>query len=526
MLPRRALVSLHDQSHLEDHVRRLLALHVEVVTCQSNAAFLRQKGIEVQTIDALVGRAPGLPPRVEALDARIFAGILAAEDELAALATLGSGPIDLVAVDLPRLPQPSPSANDVSLDEVFAATELDRPALLRAAASNYARVIVVTDADDFGRVLKKLIDYQVVTLEVRRELAIRALAVLARYDATLGRTASSFDATGAPRPTPELFTLVATLATELRAEAFGGSRTATFYAEEHAPRGTLPTAIMYGSGDDALPTAGQIREAAKALELIAEWSMPAAALYARGRPVSVVVATSLGAAMARALSDAPAGLSSPLLVVNGQIDPASATMLAQLPAAKLRALVAPSLHVEALDVLQSKPGLSILASRELLSPTRAGFDLSRVPAGLVLETRDATAEGEVLHGRVVTQRAPTADELRALEFAWKVAKHAPSDAIVIARREDDGTLRTLGIGAGATSRRSAIDEALTLAGVAAAGCVLTSDGPIDELADLKAILDRGVLAIAHPGSINDVANVGGSSHVLAMIATGVSHLRV
>jgi phosphoribosylaminoimidazolecarboxamide formyltransferase/IMP cyclohydrolase len=514
MLPRRALISVHDQTNLDDFVQRLLALDVEVVASEDNAAFLKQKGIVVRTIDELVGRGPGFPRKVEALDARVFAGILAAEEHVPGLATIGSGPIDLVAVNLARV------TTGPSLDDALAATEIDRPALLRAAATNYARVIVLVDPDDYGTVLKRLIDYDEVPLEKRRELSIRALSILARYDAALGRASSSFDRDGAPRPTPELFTLVATAATELRSGT-NAQQAATFYAEEGAPRGSLPNAIMYGSGDAALPRADQLRDSARAMALVAEHAPPTAALLARGRPVSVAVAATISAAVAAVLRSMPPALSSPLLACNTQIDPSTATLLAQ---AKLATLVAPSLHVQALDVMQAVPDLCIVATRDLPSPTRTGFDVTVVHAGVIAESRDASADGEVTRGKVVTQRIPTAKELRALELAWKVAKHAPSDAIVIAREDDDGTLRTLAIAAAAPSRRRAIDEALALAGPAAAGAALVSDGPIDDLADLTPILDRGVLAVAHPGSARDAENVARSTHVLTMIATEVSHL--
>ncbi len=515
MLPRRALISVHDTTELEDLVQRLLSLGVEVVASTRNAQFLREKDVFVRTIGELVGGG-AVPTQLEAFDARIFAGIMASEDELPALASFGGHPIDLVVVNLARVEK-----NANTLDEVLSKAELERPALIRAAAINHARVVVLVRPEDYGRVMKRLIDYDDVPLETRRELAIRALGLLARHEAALGRAASSFDREGAPRATPELLTVVATQASELRAPP-RSLQVATFYAEENAPRGSLPTALMYGSGDAALPTAMQLRSSEQALELIAELTSPAVALFSRGRPVVVVVAETVNAAVIQVLRAMPKGLSAPLVVSNQQVDPASAQLLAQAP---LETLVAPSVHVDALDVLQAKSDLCIVVTRELPSPTRAGLDLTVVRAGLVAETHDATAAGEVIRGEVVTTRRPTEKELRALELAWKVAKHAPSDAIVRAREDDDGTLRTIGIAASATSRRSAIREALALAAEAATGAVLASDAPVDQLADLNVILDAGILAVAHPGSAADAANVAGSTHVLTMVATGVSHLK-
>jgi phosphoribosylaminoimidazolecarboxamide formyltransferase/IMP cyclohydrolase len=508
MIPRRALISVHDPRNLVDLVQRLLDMGTDVIASEDNATFLKQKGVGVRTVDELLGRAPGASKRVETLDARIHAGIA---DEKS------TTPIDVVVVNLPPVPSPGEP-----LDAVLAAADLHRPALMQTAATSYARVVVLVDPDEYGRIVQKILDYEEVPLEDRRDLAIRALGILARYVATLGRTASMFDEKGEPRPTPELYARVVERTSDLR----GGDnpqQSATLYAEPDARPGALPQAIMYGTGESELPTAAQMRDAARALDLVSEIAAPTATVSARGRPLAVVTAATSAAAVSAALRSAmPMQPSAPLVASNTEIDAATAGKLLRN---ELHTIVAPSFETAALDAFAEEAGPCVIATRGVPPPTRAGLEAIEIPAGVVLETRDATADGEVANGKVVTQRQPTVNEIRALDFAWKVAKHAPSDAIVIAREDEDGTLRTVGIGAAAPSRRIALEQALTQAGPAAAGAVIASDGPIEQRAEIDLILSRGVLAVVHPGSANDLENVAGGSHVLAMIATGVSHFR-
>jgi phosphoribosylaminoimidazolecarboxamide formyltransferase/IMP cyclohydrolase len=520
MIPRRALISVHDPKNLVDLVQRLLDMGADVVASEDNAAFLRQKGVGVRTVDELLGRPPGAGKRVETLDARIHAGIAYGDtpEDAAALKTLGAAPIDVVVVNLPP---PLPAGQP--LDAVLGAADLHRPALLQSAATSYARgVVVLVDPDEYGRMVQKILDYEQVPIDDRRDLAIRALATLARYVATLARTASTFDEKGEPRPTPELYARVVERTSDLR----GGDnpqQSATLYAEPNARAGTLPQAIMYGTGEAELPSAAQMREAARALDLVAEIATPTATVSARGRPLAVVAAATSAAAVSAALRGSmPMQPSAPLVASNTEIDAPTA---AKLLRNELHTIVAPSFETAALDAFAEEAGPCIIATRGVPAPGRAGHEAIEIPSGVVLETRDATADGEVANGKVVTQRQPTVNEIRVLDFAWKVAKHAPSDAIVLAREDEDGTLRTVGIGAAAPSRRIALEQALTQAGPAAAGAVLASDGPIEQRAEIDLILSRGVLAVVHPGSANDVENVAGGSHVLAMIATGVTHFR-
>ncbi|GAC1365802.1 MAG: hypothetical protein NVSMB47_17130 [Polyangiales bacterium] len=193
---------------------------------------------------------------------------------------------------------------------------------------------------------------------------------------------------------------------------------------------------------------------------------------------------------------------------------------------RVETVVAPAYDGEAVIALKhARPDLCIVATRALLPPSASDPTMVDVRHGVLVETRDVTGPGEVAAGRVTSAVQPKPDELAALDLAWIVAKHAPSDAVVLARRETDGTTRTLSIATACPSRAYAVDLALSHAGPAAAGAVLASDGPIEDRAVIGRILERGVVAMAHPGGALDAEVIAAGTHVLAVIATGVSHLR-
>jgi phosphoribosylaminoimidazolecarboxamide formyltransferase/IMP cyclohydrolase len=516
---RRAFLSVHDKSNLEHFVRSLQALEIEVVATSGTAEFLKEKGILVTPAATYTGSPELFDGTLKTLHPRIHGGMAATDDEgdQAELTAIGGGPIDILAVNL----TPVVAQTDVGLDNLLRQVDLGGPSLIRTGVCNYQRVTVLVDPEDYGRVLKQLLDYQRIPEELRRKLAIKAMATLARYDALLGREVTSYDQRGERRPTPELMSLLYERFSDLPS-GDNEHQSATMYGGAITPPGTLPQAILYGTGKGEVPTVQQLRDAAMALDLLAEFPEPAVTVVSRRRPVATVVGGTIESAVAAAIKLLGPRLSSGLLATNAQIDPACPPLLRFAP---IDALVAPSFHADALPVLQKRDGLCILATRGVLPKDRAGWDLVPIPAGLVVEQRDAVADGEVAQGKVMSQRQPLPAELRALDFAWKVAKYTRSDAIVIARVDSDGTLRTVGVGGGGTTRREAIELALSQAGPAAAGGVVASDGTIDDASDLDVLMKRGIVALAHPGGPKDADIIAAGSNVLALIATGVSHLR-
>ena len=208
-----------------------------------------------------------------------------------------------------------------------------------------------------------------------------------------------------------------------------------------------------------------------------------------------------------------------IVALNREVDETTARLLAET---FLECVVAPSFSAQALEILRAKKNLRLLATRAWLPADHAALQFKRVGGGIVAQTRDATAAGEVTGGKVVSKRAPTPEELKSLEFAWRVCKHVKSNAIVLARGE-----RTVGVGAGQMSRVVSVQIACEKAGELSKGSVLASDAFFPFPDGLEAAAKAGVTAVAQPGgSVKDPDVIAAAdAHGVALVMTGVRHFR-
>jgi len=252
---------------------------------------------------------------------------------------------------------------------------------------------------------------------------------------------------------------------------------------------------------------------------VREFDRPAAVVVKHTNPCGVAVAGSLVDAYREAREADPVSAFGGIVAVNREVDEATARVLAET---FLECIVAPSFAAGALEVLRAKKNLRLLATGAWLPAEHAALAYKRVGGGLVVQDRDATAAGEVTRGKVVTARAPTADEMRSLEFAWRVAKHVKSNAIVLARGEV-----TVGVGAGQMSRVVSVQIACEKAGEKARASALASDAFFPFPDGVEAAARAGVTAVAQPGgSVKDPDVVAAADRLgLAMVFTGVRHFR-
>ena len=240
-------------------------------------------------------------------------------------------------------------------------------------------------------------------------------------------------------------------------------------------------------------------------------------------PCGVAVAGALDVAYKTARDADPLSAFGGIVALNREVDEATARLLAET---FLECVVAPKFSAAALEVLRTKKNLRLLATNGWLDADHAGFQYKRVGGGLVVQTRDATARGEVTGGKVVSKRAPTPQELTSLEFAWRVCKHVKSNAIVLAQHQGDGE-RTVGVGAGQMSRVVSVQIACEKAGALAKGSVLASDAFFPFPDGLEAAAKAGVTAVAQPGgSVKDPDVIAAAdAHGVALVLTGVRHFR-
>jgi phosphoribosylaminoimidazolecarboxamide formyltransferase/IMP cyclohydrolase len=374
-------------------------------------------------------------------------------------------------------------------------------------------VTVVCDPADYDRVLASIEGEGGVAESTRAELAAKAFAHTAAYDAAI----SAYLSRDGDAAFPRYLTLPFERAYGLR---YGENphQAGAFYVERSAPAGSLARAESLGAGGKEL-SFNNLVDVEAALDCVREFEGPAAVVVKHTNPCGVALGDSIEVAYQRAREADPLSAFGGIVALNRDVDERTAKVVAET---FIECVVAPRFDEAALAVLRAKKNLRVLATGAWLDASHASLQYKRVGGGIVAQTRDATASGEVRNGRVATKRAPTASELEALDFAWKVGKHVKSNSIVLAQ-----DTRTVGVGAGQMSRVVSVEIACRKAGELAKGAVLASDAFFPFPDGVETAIRAGVVAIVQPGgSVKDpdviaAADAGGC----AMVLTGVRHFR-
>src|SRR6266571_296340 len=456
----RALLSVSDKSGILELARGLAALGIELLSTAGTAALLAREGVKVTQVQDFTGAPEMLGGRVKTLHPKIHGGILARRDvasDQADMKAQGLLPIDLVVVNL--YPFREAVAKGLPFDEVIENIDIGGPSMLRSAAKNAAHVAVVVDPADYATVLAELQQKREVHVSTRRRLQGRAFAHTAAYDAAIGSWLSE------------------QLALEHKEEASGFGENphqkAAFYAAVPAP--PEPTLAMARQIQGKELSYNNLLDGAAALEAAKEHAQgprsPAAA-------VVVKHTNPCGVARAGTVLDAYRGArdADPVSAFGGIValtHPVDAPTGAALSETFLEAVIAPGFEPSALEALKGKKALRLLElpslgeAREAWRPEPR--ELRSIPGGLLVQSRDLQG-ADVRGWKVVTRRAPTADEMEALQFAWLVVKHVKSNAIVLAHRD-----ATVGIGMGQTNRVDSVRIAAERAGARARGAALGSD---------------------------------------------------
>jgi phosphoribosylaminoimidazolecarboxamide formyltransferase/IMP cyclohydrolase len=514
---RLALVSVSDKSGLVPFVRALVARGVSILSSGGTAKALAAEGIPVETVETYTGSPEVMDGRVKTLHPRVHGGILSRGDrDKSDLDRLGAREIDLVVVNL--YPFERVAADPASSHEhIIENIDIGGPSMVRSAAKNHARVTTICDPKDYDRVLDELARRGDTSLETRAELAAKAFAHTAAYDAAISGYLSSRDHEGKRAPFPKYLTLPLERAYGLR---YGENphQAGAFYVERDAPAGSIACAESLGAGGKEL-SFNNLVDVDAALDAVREFDQPAAVVVKHTNPCGVAVGGSLAEAYRAAREADPVSAYGGIVALNRPVDEETAKILTET---FLECIVAPSFAAAALELLRARKNLRVLATGGWLGPDHAALTSKRVGGGLVVQDRDATAAGEVTGGRVASKRAPTAEELRSLEFAWRVCKHVKSNAIVLA----SGGV-TVGVGAGQMSRVVSVQIACEKAGERARGSVLASDAYFPFADGVEAAGRAGVVAVAQPGgSVRDAEVVAAADRFgMAMVLTGVRHFR-
>ena len=521
----RALLSVADKRGIVELAAGLDAIGVELVSTGGTARLLRHKGLRATDVGTFTGFPEILDGRVKTLHPLIHGALLAlrdSPDHVAALEQHGIRPIDLVVVNLAPFEQVA-ARGDCTVEEAVETIDIGGAALLRSAAKNHRFVGVVTDPDDYERVLKELRESGDLSGALRTELALKAFRTTARHD----RAIAAFLAANIEGRFPATLALDFARVQELR---YGENphQAAALYREPHAAEPSAAAATLL-RGDKAL-SYNNLLDLDAALELVKEFTEPAAVLVRHGSPCGAAVAATAAEAFDLAYAADPRSAFGGVLALNRRIDAGAAEHIIAPSAAPepkfLEAIVAPDCEEEALEVLTAKrtwgATVRILKTGAWTpaSVDRRAFEFRRIVGGLLVQDRDL----ELFAGepRPVTERRPSEAELRDLRFATVCVKHALSNAIVLARGR-----ALVGVGAGQMSRVDAATLAIAKAGERARGSVLASDGFLPFPDVVEAAAQAGCTAIVQPGgSVRDRLSIDRANALgLAMVFCGLRHFR-
>ncbi|MBS0235083.1 MAG: bifunctional phosphoribosylaminoimidazolecarboxamide formyltransferase/IMP cyclohydrolase [Proteobacteria bacterium] len=520
---RRALLSVSDKTGLIAFASALKARGIELVSTGGTAAALKVANLDVMDVSELTGFPEMMDGRVKTLHPKVHGGLLAIRGNdvhEAAAREHGILPIDLLVVNL--YPFEATVAKGAAYDDCVENIDVGGPAMIRGAAKNHDSVTVVVEPSDYDLVLAEITANDgATTLPLRKALAAKAFARTAAYDAAI----SNWFARELGTSAPEWRAVGGHLSQELR-YGENAHQTAALYLSAE-PRIGVATAKQLQGKELSY---NNINDTDAAFELVSEFDpqRPAVAIIKHANPCGVAVKSSLAEAYRQALACDPVSAFGGIIALNQVIDAETAKEMTKI---FTEVVIAPNATDEAKAIFAAKKNLRLLVTGGLADSRAPGLNFRSVAGGFLVQSRDAS-NADDLDLKVVTKRTPTDAELKDLRFAFKVAKHVKSNAIVYAKNE-----ATVGVGAGQMSRVESsriaawkaaeaakalgLDESLTI------GSVVASDAFFPFPDGLITAAEAGITAVIQPGGAmrdEDVIKAA-DERGLAMVFTGVRHFR-
>ena len=530
----RALLSVSDKTGLVDFARALTTRGFDLVSTGGTARALQQAGLAVIGISDVTGFPEMMDGRVKTLHPRVHGGILARRgrpEDLASAAEHRITLIDLVVVNL--YPFVKAAANpDTPFEGLIEEIDIGGPSLVRAAAKNFADVLVVVSPSDYSAVLEQLARPSGPTLDFRFELACRAFQHTSDYDAAIAETLSAYSVSddrsfvkGTPpaEEAPEEFSFHLRKSRDLR------------YGENpHQKAAFYESTLNVLQGKELSFT--NLLDVDAAQRLVAEFTEPAAVVIKHTNPCGAATAEDIaGAYVAARDADALSAFGG-IVGLNRPIDERTAR---ELTATFIEAVAAPDIEDAARSILAKKPNMRVVVPMKIITDGSrvekdswsGSVEIRAIRGGMLVQTPDSVNEAREPwpqgdYPKVVTRRAPTGEEWQALRFAWRICAHVKSNTVIFAAAD-----RTLAIGAGQMSRVDAVNVARMKAGSlgpnALAGSVAASDAFFPFRDGLDAVAAAGATAIVQPGgSVRDQEVIDAADeHRIAMVFTGLRHFR-
>jgi phosphoribosylaminoimidazolecarboxamide formyltransferase/IMP cyclohydrolase len=508
----KALLSVSDKSSLVEFAQALNAAQVELIASGGTARLLQQAQLPVTTIENFTGSPEILEGRVKTLHPKVHGGILARDNDSdrADLARIDSAMIDLVVVNLYPF-QKTVAQKFVTLDDAIENIDIGGVALIRAAAKNYGRVAIVCDPADYDLVLADIAKSGAVSQETREVLALKAFAHTAAYDSAIRDYLM-----GVKPGTAAMTTLTLHKVQDLR------------YGENPHQSATL-----FSLGNTDGPLGGKLLQGKElsynnlldldaAWRAVAQFETPAVVIVKHLSPSGIATSDTIPKAYAAAFACDRVSAFGGVIAANRAIDAKTVEAMGDL---FIECIAAPGFTSEALNMLAKRKNCRLL-DMEGAQALNGAVEYRSITNGLLRQSVDTGDPGNA-NWHVVTQRAPSEQQMRELRFAWAAAQHVKSNAIVFAKQLPDGTLTTVGIGGGQPNRVDCVRIAAERAGESAKGAVMASDAFFPFPDGVASAIAAGIVAVAQPGgalrdtAVTDAADAAG----VAMVHTGVRHFR-
>lgn len=512
---RRALISVSDKTGVVEMAQGLELLGAEILSTGGTAKVLRDAGVRVTEVSSYTGSPEILDGRVKTLHPKIHGGLLGRRSVPAHVEQMkhhAIDPIDVVVVNL--YPFEATIANpQCRFEDAIENIDIGGPSMLRSAAKNHEDVVVVVDPADYRRVLDALKNDSM-TLDLRRELAMKVFQHTARYDGVIASYLEK-QVRGAAVKFPQVLSLQFELGEILR---YGENphQEGAFYREPGFQEPSVSRGkILHGKA----MSYNNFLDANSALELVKEFDDCAVAIIKHNNPCGVALGVTPVEAYVKARETDPVSAFGGVIAFNRPVDLAVAK---EMTSTFVEVVVAPGFTEEALTELKRKKDLRLVDIGPLTKVRQGGYDLKKLVGGVIVQDRDLGRLPNLRTLQVPTVRKPTDDEYAACAFAWIVCKHVKSNAIVYAKAG-----QTVGIGAGQMSRVDSVKLAAMKAQLPLKGCVMASDAFFPFRDGIDAAAQAGITAVIQPGgSIRDAEVIkAADEHGMAMIFTGMRHFR-
>lgn len=511
--PKRALLSLSDKEGLIEFAEGLDRCGIEIVSTGGTAKLLKEKGFNIVEISDFTGFPEILDGRVKTLNPKVHAGILNIrenEEHRQTMEKHGFVDIDIVAVNLYPF-EKTINSTSVTTSQAIENIDIGGPTMIRSAAKNFKYVTVVVDKQDYAAILNEIDTDGGVTLETRMDLARKAFTHTAMYDSIISGYFNNLMEIDFPDE-------IAIPMRKKQGLRYGENphQKASFYTSPAVSEPGVTNAHQLHGKELSF---NNIIDTNAALELVKEFDTPVCVIVKHTNPCGVALADDITQAYKNALECDPLSAFGGIVGLNREVDKNLAENLSEI---FLEVVAAPSFSKDAVEILTKKKNIRLLEIKGDFSVKKKESDMKKVVGGYLLQEKDIQTLPDDRELKIVTKKQPTDDEYNDLLFAWTVAKHVKSNAIVYAKDN-----RTIGVGAGQMSRVDSSKIAAEKARSSLEGSVMASDAFFPFRDSIDEAADREIMAVIQPGgSIRDDEVIkAADEHGMAMVFTGMRHFK-